>query len=326
MFDKKLAFSAVSVALGIGAFVKTQQITKEYMDPVVEACTSSNTTAFEEKYHTYEPMLGGAFVCIITQFIYDLTQEYPAGLLLWGATMLTAIPALVLTTVEAGRSGVTGPVRYPTVVGILGQAMGISTVFPLLWVPGYCFGRSTPQGTVSLTRARIALLAAMPFVILTILTFTLDSTGYAWTFVVGYLAGPAAAMTPLLTWNMTPPEELNSGLASKTMKTIAMSYIYAAIIAWIGWVFLVYIAWIHYGTDVSAFWADAWAEANPSVAFMAIDAIVFYLALVIYIAYCRLSGALEALVLTPLFGPGTACALVMSQLEMERVEIKTKKA
>ena len=53
-------------------------------------------------YHSYEPMLGlGAFkllVCLITQFLLELRETYPAGLLTWGGVVVVALPLLLYRT------------------------------------------------------------------------------------------------------------------------------------------------------------------------------------------------------------------------------------
>jgi hypothetical protein len=330
---RELTFASIAFALGAWAFVKTQEVSGPAFKPILAACTDFDISLadFSEKtgYHAYEPKLGlvvmGPFVCLITQFLYELNQTYPAGLLTWAGIVIASLPVAVLITIEAGRSG-RGPVRDPIIVSLFCQVLGISVIFPALWVPAYCFGRG--QGAVSETRARASIPLLMPGLILSVLVFCLDTDSYAWTISAGILGGPILALLPVFLWGVAVPEN-SKEQRIQGARAASFAYIVAGVIAFFGWWFLVYVAWSSYGTDHAALWKDLWTDAKPCVAFMTIDAGVLWLAMVICIAFQSLPHATEALLMTPLFGPGAACSFAMARLEVENpsssADDKTKK-
>ena len=317
--------AGVSFALGVSAFVKTQQVSSPKFEPIFETCSKiAYDVDFGEitGYHAYEPKLGlgfmAPFVCLITQFLFELVQTHPSGLLVLLFVNMMAVPVAVLVTVEAGRGGARGMIRYPTIFYLLCQVFGISVAFPALWIPSYCFGGG--NGAVAVTRAVSSVLIALPPVILTFLLFCwLDTETYAWTFCAGVLGGPAVSLTGTLLWGVGPPESSSDEIVKKSTEAVAKAFAAAGGLAYIGWVYFCYVVWTAYGFDFSSLWKDLWTEANPSVAFMTIDAGVFWVSLIVFVAMrSGVSRAAETLALSPLFGPGAAFALVMSGLEAER--------
>lgn len=137
---RKIFFAAASVTLGAWAFKTVNEISGPAFEPILKVCSDStipaDAFAAQTGYHAYEPRVGlGAFnvlVCLITQFLLELRQTYPAGLLTWGGVVIVSLPFVVLATLEAGRQGAKGPIRYPLIFGLLYQLFGISVVVPLL--------------------------------------------------------------------------------------------------------------------------------------------------------------------------------------------------
>lgn len=327
---RKVLCTSIAVGLGVWAFAETQTRLKEDFEPIVDACTilaPINLQAFEEKYHPYEPLLGGSFVCILTQFIHRLVLAHPAGLLLWGATFCTALPTIVLLVLEAGRSGIHqpfwNPLRYPSLVLLLGQVFGISVAIPLLWVPAYIWGRSTPRGTVSVARGNVALLCLFPSAILSVSVFVLNPASRAWTLAAGALGGPLLAAVPLMAWNLDPQSE--SQATQSMVQTAARAYSVAGVVAFTGWAVLIFVVFQNYGLDYVALQHDLWISAPSPVQFMAIDAIILYGAILTYVAYIRFTAAIETLFQTLLFGPGAALAMILAELEMERMPLPAKR-
>ncbi|GKY92101.1 hypothetical protein MPSEU_000181500 [Mayamaea pseudoterrestris] len=165
--------------------------------------------------------------------------------------------------------------------------------------------------------------------ILTILLFTLDTKSYAWTLTAGTLGGPAVVMiAPTVLYWLDPPSQTSttpSPLAQKqSSQLIAMAYGASGVVSLLGWYFLLYVAWTRYETNVAAFLSDVWgATSNPFVRFMTIDALVLWLAVLIHIGFRNVGSAVEAVLLTPLFGPGAACAMALSGVEtMEEQKLK----
>lgn len=324
--NKMAICSAVSAALGAWAFYKTQQVTGPMFEPILAACMNNKISvadfADQTGYHAYEPKLGfgvlGPFICIITQFVHQLVENYPAGFLMWSATMLTLAPVTVLINVEAGRHGAFGILRYPLVMGVLYQMLGVSVVFPLLWVPAYCYGRST-GGAVSVTRAVLSLPLSMFCLALTILVFYLDPRSYLWTVCAGAMGGPLMAiLAPMGLWlaDQNAKQPTTKEVARYSHSVMAFVYGTVGGVALVGWIFLLSIAFNNYQTNILAFCADVWGpKANPSVVFMTIDAVILWLSLVVLIGFRDRKSALEALLLTPVFGPGGACALALAGIE-----------
>ena len=78
-----LICSALSFALGAWAFVKTQAVTKETFEPIMEACTSTDYASMDEfvektGFHKYDKRVGlkvfDFLVCLITQFMLPGSQ------------------------------------------------------------------------------------------------------------------------------------------------------------------------------------------------------------------------------------------------------------
>ena len=149
--------AVTGILLGLWAMFTTQAMTKELFGPITKACSLSNgsgtshlhenemdeTTTY--KLHPHEPLLGGTFVCSITQFLHELIQ-HSGGIFAMGSIASLSIVAALLMNVEADRFHGTSSsniIQYPTILGILSQVLRISVVFPLLWVPGYCLGYSS---------------------------------------------------------------------------------------------------------------------------------------------------------------------------------------
>ena len=104
----------------------------------------------------------------------------------------------------------------------------------------------------------------------------------------------------------------------------AFAYRAVAPVAFLGYACLVYVTYTEYGVDGTALWGAVWSGAGPSVAFMTIDAIVLYVAVCLYIAFRDVGGAIKAVALTPVVGPGAAIAIVMAALEEEPFALASK--
>jgi hypothetical protein len=310
------------------AFITTQAVTKDHFEPILAVCTNKDANVEESGYHSYDKRVGlvalDFLVCLITQFMVDLTTVAPAGLLAWGTTMLSAVPASMLMSLEANRSGNKGLLKWPVIVSLLGQLFGISVVFPLLWVPSYVFFASGSSGHVNATLAKILILPVLPFMILTVALFTLDVSTPEWTTCAGILGGPMICFFGILPTLLKPPTITTPQEVMKTARWTGLSFGVGGILSAIGWFYMLYVAFIHYGTDVQALWKDLWAEGHPSIKFMAIDASVLWLGVILYIASRKMSSAMEALMLTPLFGPGAACCMAVVALEMESASTLAK--
>ena len=321
---RTIVYALSSFALGAWAFIKVNAISGPAFEPILGACTEYSTKEFVQKtdYHEFEPLLGlGAFnvlVCLITQFLLELRNTYPAGILTWGGVVVVSFPATLMSISASGRKGARGPVRYPTVLGLLYQLFGVSVMFPLVFNPSYMLGG--PQFGVPVTKSRVmgGTALALPGVILTFLVFTVPTDNYLWTCSAGILGGPILALSGLFlftdksfTLEATPQNITTSN------KALQKAYSLLAIVGFVFWYSLVYIGYQAYGLALDSLWRDIWTEAGPSVAFMTIDTGVLYIGILVFLAYQSEKKALKAAALTPLVGPATAVCLVLKELEQE---------
>ena len=72
---------------------------------------------------------------------------------MWCYTILALIMTCLMVNIEAGRTDAQtlSLVRYPIVLGLVGQLFGISVMVPLLWIPFYIFshGNGPPVDLLS---------------------------------------------------------------------------------------------------------------------------------------------------------------------------------
>jgi hypothetical protein len=345
---KQLGFALTSFVLGVWAFMTVSAISGPAFEPIIAACANpdykykggsgsgsgsgSGMDKFvaESGYHAYEPMVGlkvfELLVCLITQFIFELNQTYPAGIVTWGGLILVAQTVAVLGTIEAGRKGARGFIRYSILFGILGQLFGISVVFPLLWVPAYIWGRG--NGPISKRRIHTIIPLSLPAILLTVAVFGLDTDSYAWMVCAGMLGGPVLPMVCGVLWTDVPPEKPSKETIQASINSVKKVYTIAAIISGVGYHLLIYLVYGAYasasasegggfGNMLGRLWSEIWTDANPSVAFMTIDMGVLYLGILLVVAYQDTGKALKAIILTPLFGPAAA-SLVLAELEETR--------
>ena len=283
-----------------------------------------HTADFAQKtgYHVYEPKVGlgifKVFVCLVTQFLLELRETpSPAGLLTWSVVILVALPLNVAMTVGAGRRGAIGPVRYPTILGLLSQIFGVSVIFPLVYVPSYIYSRTEMGAPVSNFRILCGTCFALPIVILSVVVFYSPTTSYLWTISAGILGGPILAMMSLLLWfDNSSRMDANPSNISKSVRGIRLAYSVMEMVSFIIWLGLVVVIHRTYGLfSLANIWRDIWVEAGPCVAFMTVDAGVLYLGALLYIAYHDEWKAALAIFLTPLVGPGAACCRALVDLE-----------
>lgn len=319
-------YAAASFCLGAWAFFKVNSISGPFFEPILAACQNPDISAedFAEKtgYHYYEPKLGlGAFnflVCLITQFLLELRETYPAGILTWGGVIVVSLPVTLLGNVAAGRGGASGPVRYPTVFGLLYQLFGVSVMFPMLYNPSYMYSGVRFGVPVTNVRVAMATLMALPGALLTYLVFNAPTDGYIWTCSAGILGGPLIAMTGLTLWtDKSSTMAASAQNIKRSSEAIQKAYTLLATFSFVFYWVLVAIAFQTYGVAVDLLLRDIWVEAAPSVAFMTVDTGVLYLGELLLIAYESEWKAVKALLLTPLVGPGAACCVALKELESE---------
>ena len=326
---RQIVYALSSFLLGIWTFVKVSAISGPVFEPIIAACTDPDISvddfASKTGYHAYEPLVGfkvfNVLVCLITQFLLELRQTYPAGILTWGGIMVVALPTTVITIHEAGRSGAYGPIRYPIITGLLSQLLGVSVIFPLIWIPSYIFGEGTRGGSLTNYRIVCSALLSLPAIILTAIVFSAPTDSYMWTICAGILGGPMLALSSAILWtdasSSLPATAQNIKRSSRATKNVYTLLMFVGFVGWLVWVAIFYKS---YGTSMGDLWNDIWIDATGAVAFMTIDTGVLYIGLLIFIAYRGSElKALKALLLTPVLGPATACCLVLKEFEDETI-------
>ncbi|CAK9082869.1 Uncharacterized protein SCF082_LOCUS39360 [Durusdinium trenchii] len=304
------------VALGVFAFVETQKVMAK--DPAIQKfqkfCIAGNATALEQAgLHDYEPMLGGPFICILTNFVYVLAAE-PAGLLVWGLISTLVFPLTLLIYAEAGRGGAKGPVKWPIMTLLLGQLLGISVIFPSFWVPSALLG----QGSGSTVKGRVwmAMFLVLPITLVEAFVFFGDAHSRAWTLCAGLLTGPGLPFLGVLLWPFPAPEKPDGA----AIRSLAGAYRVFGLLAALGYYFLIYQGLQAFSTSADFLDAIWGPKAHGSVAFMTVDSGVLSLALLLYVLMtCDTLSSILALLLTPLLGPGCAVAFALARRERMRL-------
>ena len=323
---RQIAYALTSFLLGVWAFIKVNAISGPVFEPIIAACTNPDIPidefASKTGYHAYEPRVGlgvlNVLVCLITQFLLELRETYPAGLLVWGGVMVVSLPTTVVSVTEAGRAGARGPIRYPMIMALLYQFIGVSVIFPMIWIPSFIFGEGKRGSPLTIFRNNMSAVMSLPITILTVLVFSTPTDSYLWMLCAGILGGPIVALSYLILFMDTASSDLPATEKNVKNSSHAIKNVYKLLMAVgvVGWYFLVGVCYQSYGTSVGDLWKDIWVDANASVAFMTIDTGVLYLGLLIFIAYRsdELKAA-KALLLTPILGPATACCLVLKEIE-----------
>ena len=322
---RDLLCAAISAALGILAFIQCQIQTKEMMEPTMDYCVNgAEAYAASNKAKgpiqlagydamPYESRLGGWLVGIITQFIYRLTQNGPAGFIAWTTTIVASLPLGMLMSVESGRSGAKGPVLYPTIIGLLAQFLGISVSFPVIWVPGYLLLGGSRTSAVPSLRPYVAVYLLPPIIALTYLAFNLDPASYEWTLTAGTLGGPLLPMLSLLLWRLKPksaadvtPQDVSRGAIASSNCYLIVSFVSMAV-----WGTVLRAILEEYGLSSDVMKAGLWFDADPSVRFMVIDAVVLFAGALAYVASVDPIDSVAALLISPIIGPGASVGLML---------------
>lgn len=325
--QRQVAYAVTSFVLGAWAWIKINAVTGPIFEPIIEACQNPDISvedfAAKTGYHEYNGYVGlGVFnvlVCCITQFLLELRETYPAGLLGWSGLMLVSLSTSLIFVTESGRKGTVGPIRYPVIMGLLYNLFGVSVVFPVLWIPSFIFGEGIRKSP--LTRFRI--LSTFPLLIpvygLLFVLFMAPTDSQLWTTGAGILGGPLLSISGLALYAdqssslKATTETVQS--TSSLLKSMHKAMIVFGIVGWIAWIA---IAVQNYGASIEKVWDALWVNAGPSVKFMTIDMGVLYLAYLIFIGYrCGESKAIKAILLSFVVGPSAACSWVLLETEDE---------
>jgi hypothetical protein len=303
MTGKRIILAVLSVALALVTNYVLQSLIAEDFKLVVEKCSAGDYDGLDP----FEPMLGGTFVCIITPFFRNIVRG-PSGFFVWGTIVTLFLVAEVHVMVESTREGTKGLLLSPFVVFVIGQFVGISVAFPLLWVPSFMlWKRGTAYGFAEVHKILVIVLSAWVLA-LSALMFVFQVDTYYWTFTAGLVGGPFFAF-PLLLKHLVPLSLSSNGQASKA--TIVQTYDIVIVVATLVWMGSVASLIHEIGFDASNLWDVMWNKTNSSVQFIQIDWIVWFLSLLIIVGDENLRNVVQTMVLATLIGPGAATALAL---------------
>eukprot|EP00978_Attheya_sp_CCMP212_P008579 scaffold20176_cov62-Attheya_sp.AAC.3 len=321
---KDYVCAVIGISIGIACQLTISQVTGQWMNPIVEQCTQGDLSDQDriEKYdlHPYKSNLGGTFVCIITQFMHALAIHSPSGLIAWGGVTLCAFCFTMIGGIEPGRVGAKGLIRYPLIISLMAQFLGVCVIMPGVWIPAYIFGGSREGGAFHPSRPFLALLSNIPITGLSIALFVIHPNSQSWSICAALLGGPFLAFLPLV-YNFAPtPKNVLEMEKNRTaaLQSLVKVYTLFTYLSFLGWVVLVFIALKTYGASPSNFYDGIWGEAHPAVKFMAIDTIGFFSACLLYVFLQSPSHMWKALILTPVLGPGAATCHVLKEIEATR--------
>lgn len=324
--SKKVLFSLASIAIGIFAQIHKTKITGPIFEPILQLCSAPHESveAFHKEtgFQQYEPLAGmGIFtplVCVVTEFMYRLCSTYPEGHIAWGLAVVGVLPMSVIMTIEGGRKGARGPLRYPIVMGIIHQILGQSVSIPLIWVPAYIWGRG--KGPVNTTRIYLSLLTVLPAVILSVIVFTVDTNSYLWRLAAGILGGPGLAIVcGSAFWFDNPPCKISTETIAAHMYATKRVYGIITLLSLTCWAGIVHLIYKSYGFNMNSMYSSLLTDANEDagIEFLTLDYILIYVGIIVgYVAYIRLSAALQVLITFPFIGPA-ALTIVAEKLELD---------
>eukprot|EP00475_Leptophrys_vorax_P007095 TRINITY_DN1447_c0_g1_i1.p1 TRINITY_DN1447_c0_g1~~TRINITY_DN1447_c0_g1_i1.p1 ORF type:complete len:346 (+),score=102.23 TRINITY_DN1447_c0_g1_i1:27-1064(+) len=146
-------------ALGVGTFFFLNYVLGPWAEQIGQTCqTVSKTPQFEMGIFpgSENKAIQGVnfFLCIILHFFKDALSK-PSGFALNLMFLPTLSSLLGLMHIEAARKR--GWLIWPGIVVLLGQLVGISVTFPMLWVAQYVLGSSsaTPDASWIIRRGKL---------------------------------------------------------------------------------------------------------------------------------------------------------------------------
>jgi len=229
-----------------------------------------------------------------------------------------SLPLGVFMTIEGGRSGAKGPIRYPILMGII--LLGMSVSIPLLWVPAYIWGRG--EGPVNPRRLYFSVVAIIPPFFLSALVFLVDTDSYLWRLSAGILSGPLLAVVSgsVLFFDVSPNKESKTAIA-KHVKAVEQVYGFMTVISLMFWVVLVRLTLSSYGFDFKGIWSAIYTDADPGIAFLTFDYILISNGVIFgFFAYqCWPGTAVKILLAVPFLGPA-ALAIAAERFELAESE------
>jgi hypothetical protein len=326
--NSKVIVSALSVILGAHTFLKTQDnLSPEW----TAACSNSDNLEIEQwlqenpglvRYQdAYEFQAFHGLVCKQTQLMHELNDTNASALsCIIMATI--AVPLLMAILLEAGRKDAGAPLRIPLAMWLMAQNFGLSVVFPLVWLPLYCFTRGT-AGSIHSFRIYATLPMAIPALILTVLVFYLDPSTPLWSHFAALLAGPAICGSAIILSLFPDPELGNDNEAKKqgitSRRLTAIVYGIAGLASLAIWLWMLFLMVIPtYGwSSISGVYGEVWVDAPTKLRCKTFEALALWISGLLYVGFQSKQAAFEVVGLSALFGPGAGLCMALAVVAIE---------
>lgn len=327
---RKFMYTVISVIVGAVALRQTHlTLQSKEVQAQVTACekapwTRAGVHKFLKNHRDFEPLLGGSFACLVTQFLDRLVEEDPTGMIAWVSCLCVCLPAIVAIGgggTERSCRAVAVPVRIRIAPG--GAVRGNRSCGPLgVGAVVHVGQTSSSRHSLSETGRGGARVCALCAFVRTAAVFSSSRESYAWTLSAGCLAGPALALLPVACWSMNPPSPPHSPddkASSRATRARVLSYQFAGALSFVMWAAVVAKSFGHHRLDVPrTLVGNLWMNAHDFVRFMTIDTVFLYLGTLSYVGYAETSAVPTTLVRTLVLGPGAALAVTLADLEQRR--------
>ncbi|KAL3928905.1 MAG: hypothetical protein SGBAC_012440 [Bacillariaceae sp.] len=306
-YINELAVCSISLSVAIMVYFQTSDT---YEENWIHACNEPTNRNMEQWVQDHPGLVSyaeqlefGAFqgqVCRQTQLYYHL-NEYNASAIGGILAATVSMPLLMAMLLEAGRGDAGAPLKIPLIIWVLSQEFGLAVVFPLLWLPLYCFFKGENKSAIHPFRVYASLPLVLPQLVLTILIFWLEPGSPGWANCVGLLAGPVFAGCSMLL-NLfgdisTEETEETKRIAATSRRLMALMYGAAGLLSVAAWLFLLFVMIIPtYGLSSIQFICDAlWTNAPTKLRYRTIP-----------------QAVIEALSISAVFGPGAGLCLSLA--------------
>lgn len=326
--NSQVVVSTLSACLGVITWWGTQDT---FSPEWIAACNNAENLELSKwlqenpgivRYEdAYEFGAFSGLVCKQTQLLHELNESNASAL---SCVLLAtiAVPLLMAIFLEGGRKDAGGLLRIPLATWLMAQNFGLSIIFPLVWLPSYCFSRGE-KGSIHPYRIYASLPVAIPILVLTVMVFSVDTNTPLWSHSAALLSGPAVCGTSIIL-NMIPDPEI--GTDKETKKQAAASrrlsgvvYGIAGLVSLALWLWMLFLMVIPtYGaSSINAVYGELWVNAPKALRSKTLEALVLWASGLLYIGFHSKQSAFEAVGLSVLFGPGAGLCMALAGLAVE---------
>jgi len=252
--------------------------------------------------------------CSMTQFFHGAAASRYGGTITGLATLVAYLPWLVFVTLEAGRQGAKGLIRYSLIVaGIL--QMGAGFFLLGIYIPLFIYGRSKEHSPLSKQYILYTLVPPLLYTTCALLTFFAKIDSMAWKVSTTLLCG-SIILSFIPSMMLLEAKPVMKDEESRRLSIAP--YILTATIAFVIWLGLLFLVVFTMKSDFHVLYETVWKSASsPMVKVFLVDAIAIWMASLLLSVYLKPSALKEFLFLGALFGPGFAIAMVLAMFEID---------